>query len=91
MEHAEVGNAVDNTWEIAQADLGFEFMMNALRLTEGFQVDLFQERTGLPLITLQNAIKQAVNKGLLSQDLQTIKPTLKGQRYLNDLLAIFLD
>ncbi len=91
MEHAEAGNAVDNTWEIAQADLGFEFMMNALRLTDGFDVDLFQERTGLPLITLQNAIKQAVNKGLLIQELQTLKPTLKGQRYLNDLLALFLD
>lgn len=91
MEQAEVGNAVDNTWEIAQSDLGFEFMMNALRLTDGFDVDLFQERTGLPLITLQNVIKQAVNKGLLTQNLQTIKPTLKGQRYLNDLLAMFLD
>lgn len=91
MEQAEAGNAVDNTWEIAQSDLGFEFMMNALRLTDGFDVDLFQERTGLPLITLQNVIKQAVNKGLLTQNLQTIKPTLKGQRYLNDLLAMFLD
>jgi putative oxygen-independent coproporphyrinogen III oxidase len=91
MEYAEAGNAVDNTWEIAQSDLGFEFMMNALRLTDGFHVELFQERTGLPLITLQNAIKQAVNKGLLTQNLQTIKPTLKGQRYLNDLLALFLD
>jgi putative oxygen-independent coproporphyrinogen III oxidase len=91
MEHAEAGNAVDNTWEIAQSDLGFEFMMNALRLTDGFDVDLFQERTGLPLITLQNVIKQAVDKGLLTKNLQTIKPTLKGQRYLNDLLAIFLD
>jgi oxygen-independent coproporphyrinogen-3 oxidase len=91
MEHAEAGNAVDNTWEIAQSDLGFEFMMNALRLTDGFDVDLFQERTGLPLITLQNVIKQAVDKGLLTKNLQTIKPTLKGQRYLNDLLAMFLD
>ena len=66
-------------------------MMNALRLTDGFHVNLFQERTGLPLITLQNVIKQAINNGLLTQELQTIKPTLKGQRYLNDLLAMFLD
>ncbi len=91
MEQAEAGNAVDNTWVIAQSDLGFEFMMNALRLTDGFDVELFQERTGLPLITLQNVIKHAVDKGLLTRNLQTIKPTLKGQRYLNDLLAMFLD
>lgn len=91
MEHAEAGNAVDNTWQVTQSDLSFEFMMNALRLCDGFEADLFQERTGLPLITIQKALKKAMDNGLLVQDLTSIKPTLRGQRYLNDLLTLFLD
>ncbi|MDG1074640.1 MAG: radical SAM family heme chaperone HemW [Methylophilaceae bacterium] len=90
MENAEAGNAVDQTTLITQADLGFEFMMNALRLTEGFNTDLFQERTGLPLITIAKQLQVAESKGLIRRDNQTIKPTLLGQRFLNDLLAIFL-
>jgi putative oxygen-independent coproporphyrinogen III oxidase len=91
MENAEAGNAVDSTMLIPQADLGFEFMMNALRLTEGFDADLFQERTGLPLITIAKRLKLAEEKGLITRDAQQIKPTLLGQRFLNDLLAIFLE
>jgi oxygen-independent coproporphyrinogen-3 oxidase len=91
MEHVEKGNAVDNTWQISQADLGFEFMMNALRLTGGVNKDLFQERTGLPLITIAKRLAEAETKGLITQDAQMIAPTLLGQRYLNDLLTIFLD
>ena len=91
MSSAETGNAVDQTWSIPQKELGFEFMMNALRLTEGFNIGLFQERTGLPLITLKKRLVDAESKGLLIQDQARIKPTLLGQRFLNDLLAIFLD
>ena len=90
MDNAEAGNAVDNTWHIAQKDLGFEFMMNALRLTGGFSTGLFQERTGLPPMTIAKRLKEAENKGLITQDAEFIKPTLMGQRYLNDLLTIFL-
>lgn len=91
MENVEAGSAVDNTWQIAQQDLGFEFMMNALRLTEGFNPDLFQERTGLPLITITKRLSEASNKGLITYEQPLIKPTFLGQRYLNDLLTIFLD
>lgn len=91
MSSAETGDAVDQTWSIPQKELGFEFMMNALRLTEGFNIGLFQERTGLPLITLKKRLADAESKGLLIQDHARIKPTLLGQRFLNDLLAIFLD
>ena len=91
MENAETGNAVDSTLLIPQADLGFEFMMNALRLTEGFNADLFQERTGMPLITIAKRLKTAEEKGLIARDAQRIQPTLLGQRFLNDLLAIFLE
>ncbi len=91
MENVEAGNAVDNTWQIAQQDLGFEFMMNALRLTDGFNAELFQQRTGLPLTIIAEQLLEASNKNLLIQDPKSIKPTLLGQRYLNDLLTIFLN
>jgi putative oxygen-independent coproporphyrinogen III oxidase len=91
MEAAENGNAVDNTWVIEQADLGFEFMMNALRLTGGFERKLFQERTGLPIQAISMRLAEASKKGLLSQDLNHIQPTLLGQRYLNDLLELYLN
>ena len=91
MENAENGNAVDNTWIIEQADLGFEFMMNALRLTQGFETKLFQERTGLPLQSISMRVAAAKNKGLIETSLNHIKPTLLGQRYLNNLLELFLN
>ncbi|MES2579741.1 MAG: radical SAM family heme chaperone HemW [Pseudomonadota bacterium] len=90
MENAEAGNAVDNSWLIPQADLGFEFMMNALRLTGGFETKLFQERTGKSIQSINAGLKTALEKKLIQQDLQRITPTLLGQRYLNDLLALFL-
>ena len=90
MEGAEVGNAVDNTWIIEQADLGFEFMMNAMRLTGGFETKLFQERTGLPLQAISISLTEALKQGLIMQDLNYIRPTLLGQRYLNNLLEVFL-
>ena len=90
MENAEAGNAVDNTWLIERADLGFEFMMNALRLTGGFESKLFQERTGLTLDLVSMRLAEASQKGLITQNKQFIQPTLLGQRYLNNLLEIFL-
>jgi oxygen-independent coproporphyrinogen-3 oxidase len=91
MEAAENGNAVDNTWVIERADLGFEFMMNALRLTGGFETKLFQERTGMAIASISTRLAEALKKGLITQNSQTIAPTLLGQRYLNDLLALFLN
>jgi oxygen-independent coproporphyrinogen-3 oxidase len=96
MENAETGKATDNIWTIAQEDLGFEFMMNALRLTNGFEMKLFQERTGMPweapvVNNMAMRVAEALKKGLITQDLQKITPTLLGQRYLNNLLEIFLN
>ena len=91
MENAEIGNAVDNTWTIECVDLGFEFMMNALRLTGGFETKLFTERTGISLQAMSTGLATALQKGLLVQDLNKIMPTKLGQRYLNDLLELFLN
>ncbi len=76
--------------EIPVAELGFEFMLNALRMTEGFPVALFQERTGLPLLRVEGALQKAEAQGLLERDWQRIRPTERGQRFLNALLELFL-
>ncbi|MFA6041091.1 MAG: radical SAM family heme chaperone HemW [Methylophilus sp.] len=90
MEQALVGKAIDQEWQIPQAELGFEFMMNALRLSDGFQQDLFNARTGLPWLVIQKQIQQAVAQDLISIEQNKVQPTLKGRRFLNNLLDIFL-
>ena len=91
MEQASQGIALERVWEISHNELGFEFMMNALRLIEGVPLHLFQQRTGLTLNTLDAAIKTAQHKGLLSLAHGRIQPTPLGQRFLNELLELFLD
>ncbi len=76
--------------EVTHKDIAFEFMMNALRLNEGFDSSLFTERTSLPLLTIRRELEEAEKRGLLYRDLQRIAPTQLGQRFLNDLLEIFL-
>lgn len=75
---------------IDAADLPGEFMMNALRLTEGFPAALFSERTGLPLSRLQAPLLAAQRADLLEVTTEHMRPTLRGQRYLNQLLQLFL-
>ena len=81
---------IDNAYNIPQAELGFEFMMNTLRLIDGFEVSLFQARTGLSIEVIAKPLKQARDKGLLEITATKIKPTLLGQRFLNELLQLFL-
>lgn len=76
--------------ELTRADRGFEFMMNALRLTGGFETAVLQERTGLPIIAIQKSLDEAEQRGLLVRDHHRIKPTVLGRRFLNDLLQLFL-
>lgn len=89
-DHALAGNAIQESHEVAAADLPFEFVMNALRLAEGFPVALFTERTGLPLAVIADPLDRAEAAGLLERDAFTIRPTLRGRRFLNDLLGLFL-
>jgi oxygen-independent coproporphyrinogen-3 oxidase len=90
MEAAMKGNAVAEEHEIGRADMGFEFMLNGLRLTEGFDPNLFGERTGMPLNAIEKALNEAEAKGLIYRDFRVIRPTALGQRFLNDLQEIFL-
>ena len=71
--------------------LPFEFMMNALRLNQGFEEALFPARTALPLKTIENELRQAEQDGLIIRQNGRITPTEKGRRFLNRLLGVFLD
>ena len=71
-------------------ELPFEFMLNALRLVEGFPPVLFEERTGLPFTILEKQLQKAEEKSLLERDWKRVRPTARGQRFLNELLAFFL-
>ncbi len=74
---------------LSDSDVAFEFMLNALRLVEGFETELFTARTGLPLAVIEPSLKQAEAGGLLAVG-EAIRPTPHGRRFLNDLIAIFL-
>jgi oxygen-independent coproporphyrinogen-3 oxidase len=76
--------------EVSCDELPFEFMMNALRMNEGFEAALFNERTSFSLLVIQQKLNEAQQRGLLFRDHQHIAPTQLGQRFLNDLLEIFL-
>jgi len=85
-----IGNAILQENRVETPSLGFEFMMNALRLTDGFDPALFSTRTGLGLQHISRALKTAEQRGLISRSLQRIQPTATGRHFLNDLLTLFL-
>ena len=84
------GQPLQDEFTVAADDLPFEFMMNALRLTQGFDPALYAERTAQPLIGLEAQLRAAEADGLLERTPGRIAPTLRGQRYLNRLLQSFL-
>jgi len=90
VEHARAGNAIFDEAEIGRDELGFEFMLNALRLSAGFNANLFAERTGLTINAIEKPLNEAEAKGLLFRDHKLIRPTDLGRRFLNDLQQIFL-
>ena len=75
---------------VPAAELPFEFMLNALRLVDGFPVALFQERTGLPLTRVLPQLEEAQRRGLIERDWRRIRPTERGRLFLNELLELFV-
>ncbi len=75
---------------IDAAELPFEFMLNALRLVEGFAPALFTARTGLASTVIEAKLRQAEDKGLIERSAERIRPTERGRAFLNDLQQIFL-
>lgn len=90
MQDAMKGLAIAQEHEVSRKDLAFEFMMNALRLKEGFALLDFSERTGLPLSAIAKPLAEAQAKGLVECGLNRIVPTARGYDFLSDLLAYFL-
>jgi oxygen-independent coproporphyrinogen-3 oxidase len=90
MKQAMAGEPVTQSDEVSRADLPFEFMLNALRLKEGFALTDFMERTGLALTSIQKGLKEAERLGLVERDWTRVWPTPKGFDFLSDLQALFL-
>lgn len=84
------GRFVAESKEVPRAELPFEFMLNALRLTDGVPAALFPARTGLPPSAIAGAVERAVARGLLEATPDRLRPTPLGQRFLSDLQALFL-
>jgi putative oxygen-independent coproporphyrinogen III oxidase len=90
MEKALAGHCLAQDDEVSRADLPFEFMLNALRLKDGFKLQQFSERTGLPVTAIQKGLEEAERKGLIERDFARVKPSMRGFDFLNDLQALFL-
>jgi oxygen-independent coproporphyrinogen-3 oxidase len=90
LDNAQQGRFVADSVEVARADLPFEFMLNALRLNAGFPVQMFSERTGLPLSAIEGGLAQAEARGLVVRTLDRVEPTPTGRLFLSDLQALFL-
>ncbi len=90
MEKALAGDCVASQTEVPRRDLPFEFMLNALRLREGFALAHFTERTGLPVSAIGAALDEAERRGLIERDLVQVRPTTLGFDFLNDLQCLFL-
>jgi putative oxygen-independent coproporphyrinogen III oxidase len=90
MDNALAGQAVAQDDEVSRSELPFEFMLNALRLKEGFELQQFCERTGLPLTAIERPLQQAERKGLIERGLARVRPTQRGFDFLSDLQGLFL-
>ncbi len=84
------GTPIQQESAVAALDLPFEFMLNALRLLQGFDSALFESRTSLPLLSIENELRQAERDGLIERQQQRIAPSDRGRRFLNQLLERFL-
>jgi len=90
LEKAGTAAALSTEQKLSRPEVVAEFMLNALRLTDGFPTTLFQERAGLPFSVCEKNLARAEGKGLIEWDTQIIRPTPEGRRFLNNLLELFV-
>ena len=90
LDKVGAGSPVHEESEVPASQLPFEFLMNALRLAEGFHPALFEARTGQQLGAIMPQLRAAEAENLLTVGPERIAPTLKGRRFLNVLLERFL-
>ena len=90
IQNANSPERISNEQQLSTQDASFEFMLNALRLTEGFAPHLFSDHTGLPISIIETQLSKAEEQDLINWDVKSICPTARGRNYLNDLLQLFL-
>ncbi|MEP7181191.1 MAG: radical SAM family heme chaperone HemW [Betaproteobacteria bacterium] len=91
LQQVASGAPLQENGDVRRDDVGFEFMLNALRLAAGVPTTLFAERTGYPLSLVQRPLAEAAARGLIETDPMAIRPTALGRRFLNDLQTLFLN
>jgi oxygen-independent coproporphyrinogen-3 oxidase len=90
MAQAAQGQAVAQCDEVSRQDLPFEFMLNALRLREGFSLEDFRDRTGLPLSSIEPGLQTAIERKWVTLQGQQVQPTVLGFDFLSEVQALFL-
>jgi len=90
MAQALAGRAVSNEQSVTAQQLPFEYMLNALRLADGFELARFAERTGQSIATIDETLRQAQQRGLIERDALRVRPTMRGFDFLSDLQTLFL-
>jgi oxygen-independent coproporphyrinogen-3 oxidase len=90
MARASAGQALAADEEVPRSALPFEFMLNALRLREGFELARFTERTGMPPSAIESTLAEAQRRGWIERDGARVRPTVRGFDFLSDLQALFL-
>jgi oxygen-independent coproporphyrinogen-3 oxidase len=91
IETAGTAKSIQSERVLTRKDVGLEFMMNALRLNEGFETALFAAHTGQQLVLIESALSKAEETGLIERDLKQIRPTEKGRQFLDDVLTLFVE
>ena len=90
MAGALAGHAIAQDEDVRRADLPFEYMLNALRLRDGFALQEFTERTGLAITAIARGLQEAEARGLIQRDMGHVRPTERGFDFLSDLQSLFL-
>jgi putative oxygen-independent coproporphyrinogen III oxidase len=90
MATAQSGRSLAEERRLGAKDLPFEFMLNALRLIDGFALELYTARTGLPILEVESALADAEKKRLIERSATHVRPTERGRLFLNTLVELFL-
>jgi putative oxygen-independent coproporphyrinogen III oxidase len=91
IETAGSTSSIQSERVLTRQEVGLEFMMNALRLTDGFETSLFTTHTGQPINLVEKPLRQAEQSGLIDWTIAKITPTEKGRQFLDDLVTLFID
>jgi len=90
MEKVPNNTHIGDTQVLSRKDIGLEFMMNALRLSNGFDIEVFTRHTGCQISLIDTVLNQAEKKGWINRDVKRITTTETGKHYLNDVMALFV-